>query len=114
MTASALTVRWSLADAPEGVEQQLRDYVADSSHARFEQREGLRFKTWRMRPGEWFEGCYVFATDEARAEFQQSFTAGAVDAPGSKIVGSAPILIEECDVVAVAEGWEGFRAEARS
>ena len=31
MTASALTVRWSLVDAPEGVEQQLRDYVAESS-----------------------------------------------------------------------------------
>ena len=47
-------------------------------------------------------------TDEARAEFQATFTAGAADAPGSQIIGSAPILIEECDVVAVAEGWEGF------
>ncbi len=25
---------------------------------------GLRFKTWRVRRGEWFEGTYVFATDE--------------------------------------------------
>ena len=100
----ALTVRWSLADAPAGVEEQLATYVADSSHARFTGVDGLRFKTWRMRPGEWFEGCYVFATDEARAAFQRSFTEGAAESPGSQIVGSAPVLIEECDVVAVAEG----------
>ena len=106
--SSALTVRWSLAEASEGVEEQLRDYVADSSHARFEQKEGLRFKTWRMRPGEWFEGCYVFVDATARAAFQESFTAGAADSPGSKIIGSAPVLIEECEVVAVAGGPEGF------
>ena len=106
--SSALTVRWSLAEAPEGVEEQLRDYVADSSHARFEKVEGLRFKTWRMRPGEWFEGCYVFVDDSARAAFQGSFSAGAADSPGSKIIGSSPVLIEECEVVAVAGGPEGF------
>lgn len=55
-----LTVRWSLDTAPEGVEKSLADYVRDSSHARFTGRPGLRFKTWRMRPGAWFEGCYVF------------------------------------------------------
>ena len=76
-----LTVRWSLADAPEGVETALADYVADSSHARFTGMAGLRFKTWRMVPGEWFEGCYVFATDEARAEFQATFTDGAAEPP---------------------------------
>ena len=65
-----LTVRWSLADAPDGVEEELAAYVADTSHARFTGMPGLRFKTWRVRPGEWFEGCYVFATDAARAEFQ--------------------------------------------
>jgi hypothetical protein len=106
--SSALTVRWSLAEAPEGVEQQLRDYVAESSHARFEQREGLRFKTWRMRPGEWFEGCYVFVDDAARAAFQEAFTVDADDSPASKIIGSGPVLIEECEVVAVAGGPEGF------
>jgi hypothetical protein len=106
--SSALTVRWSLADAPEGVEKQLRDYVAQTSHARFEKREGLRFKTWRMRPGEWFEGCYVFVDDAARTAFQESFTAGADDSPGSKIIGSGPVLIEACEVVAVAGGPEGF------
>ncbi len=106
----ALTVRWSLADAPADTAEKLASYVADTSHARFTGMAGLRFKTWRCRPGEWFEGCYVFATDEARAEFQRTFTAGAADAPGSQLIGSAPILIEECDVVAVAEGAEGFEA----
>jgi hypothetical protein len=105
---SALTVRWSLAEAPDGVEQQLREYVAGQSHARFEQRAGLRFKTWRMRQGEWFEGCYVFVDDTARATFQSEFSATAAESPGSQIIGSAPVLIEECEVVAVAGGPEGF------
>ncbi len=105
-----LTVRWSLENAPAGVEDELATYVADTSHSKFTGMPGLAYKTWRVRPGEWFEGCYVFATDAARAEFQATFTASAPDAPGSKIIGSAPILIEECDVVAVAEGWEGFQA----
>jgi hypothetical protein len=109
-----LTVRWSLADAPEGVEAELASYVADTSHARFTGLAGLRFKSWRMRAGEWFEGCYVFATDEARAEFEAGFAAGAADAPGSKIIGSAPVLIEPCDIVAVAEGWDGFEATPRA
>ena len=111
---NGLTVRWSLADAPSGVEQDLADYVADSSHARFTGMEGLRFKTWRMVPGEWFEGCYVFVSDEARAAFQETFTAGAAESPGSQIVGSAPVLIEPCDVVAVAEGGAGFQATPRA
>ena len=105
-----LTVRWSLADAPEGIEEELASYVAEKSHARFTGMTGLRFKTWRMRPGEWFEGCYVFGTDEARAAFQAEFTESAAESPGSQLIGSAPVLIEECDVVAVAEGWDGFVA----
>jgi hypothetical protein len=108
-----LTVRWSLADAPDGVEAELATYIETTSHARFTGMAGLCFKTWRMRPGEWFEGCYVFATDDARAEFQRTFTEGAADAPGSTTIGSAPILIEECEIVAVAEGWDGFSAFAR-
>ena len=108
-----LTVRWSLADAPDGVEAELASYVEGTSHARFTGMAGLRFKTWRMRAGEWFEGCYVFATDDARADFQQAFTETAAESPGSRLVGSAPVLIEACDVVAVAEGWDGFRAAPR-
>jgi hypothetical protein len=109
----ALTVRWSLAEAPEGVDEKLAAYVEETSHARFTGQQGLRFKTWRMRPGEWFEGCYVFASDEARASFQASFEAIAADAPGSQIIGSAPVLIEPCEVVAVAEGGDGFLAAPR-
>jgi len=110
----ALTVRWSLTDAPDGVEEKLAAYVAETSHARFSGMEGLRFKTWRCRPGEWFEGCYVFVSDEARAEFQAAFTETAAESPGSKLIGSAPVLIEECDVVAIAEGWDGFAATPRA
>jgi len=108
-----LTVRWSLEDASADAVEELRTYVADSSHARFTGLGGLHFKTWRMRPGQWFEGCYVFATDEERSDFQRSFAQGAAESPGSQIIGSAPILIEECEVVAVAEGQDGFRAASR-
>jgi hypothetical protein len=109
-----LTVRWSLADAPEGVEEQLASYVADSSHARFTGMAGLSYKTWRMVPGAWFEGCYVFADDAARAAFQETFTAGAAESPGSQIIGSAPILIEPCEIVSIAEGAAGFTAAPRA
>ena len=105
-----LTVRWSLTDAPDGVADELRTYVEDTSHARFTGKEGLRFKTWRMREGEWFEGCYVFETSAARDAFEQEFTAVAAQSPGSQIVGSAPVLIEPCEVVSVAEGAAGFLA----
>ena len=109
-----LTVRWSLVGAPEGVEDTLASYVADTSHARFTGKDGLAFKTWRMRAGEWFEGCYVFGSDAARAEFQEAFTATAAEAPGSQIIGSAPILVEACDIVSIAEGADGFTAAPRA
>jgi hypothetical protein len=105
-----LTVRWSLVGAPDGADEALRIYVHDTSLARFTGMAGLRFKTWRTRPGEWFEGSYVFATAEARDEFAATFAAGAADSPGSKLIGSPPVLQESWDVVAVAEGAEGFAA----
>jgi len=111
---NGLTVRWSLADAPIGVEEALATYVADTSHARFSVMPGLRYKTWRSVPGEWFEGCYVFEDDAARAAFQQTFTAAAAESPGSQIIGSPPILIEPCVIVAIAEGASGFEAKARA
>ncbi len=109
-----LTVRWSLADAPDGAEEQLASYVADTSHARFTGMAGLAYKTWRMVPGEWFEGCYVFADDAARSAFQETFTAGAGESPGSQIIGSAPVLIEPCEIVAIAEGDTGFAGAPRA
>ena len=108
-----LTVRWSLADAPAGVAETLAAYVADTSHARFTGKPGLAFKTWRMREGEWFEGCYVFASDEERAAFQAEFTAVAAESPGSQIIGSAPVSIEPCEIVAIAEGAAGFHPGPR-
>lgn len=108
-----LTVRWSLADAPDEALDELRDYVDDVSHARFSALAGLRFKTWRARPGEWFEGSYVFIDAAARAEFQAGFAAGASDSPVSKILGRSPSLIEPCEVIAVAEGASGFEAAPR-
>jgi hypothetical protein len=110
---SGLTVRWSLADAPAGVEEALISYVGDTSYDRFSGLPDLAFKTWRMVPGEWFEGCYVFADDASRAAFQETFTAGAADAPGSVIIGSPPVLIEACVVVAIAEGGAGFQPQRR-
>ena len=109
-----LTVRWSLADAPADVGERLATYVAETSHARFTGLDGLSYKTWRMRAGEWFEGCYVFASDRARADFQETFTATAAESPGSQIIGSAPVLIEPCEVVAIAEGADGFTARPRA
>jgi hypothetical protein len=108
-----LSIRWSLVDAPDGVEDELASYVAGTSHARFTGLSGLRFKTWRVRRGEWFEGTYVFATDGARLAFEDEFRAGAADVPGSRMVGAPPVLIEAFDVVAIAEGWDGFAAAPR-
>jgi hypothetical protein len=110
---NGLTVRWSLAGAPAGVEDALASYVAETSHARFSELAGLRHKTWRCVPGQWFEGCYVFADDLTRRAFQDRFTEGAAESPGSMIIGSPPILIEPCVVVAVAEGAAGFLASPR-
>lgn len=108
-----LTVRWSLAEAPADTADRLASYVEGTSHARFQGMEGLRFKTWRSRAGEWFEGCYVFEDDAARDAFQETFTATAAEAPGSQIVGAPPVLVEPCTIVAVAEGAAGFLAAPR-
>lgn len=108
-----LTVRWSLAQAPASVAQELRDYVADSSHARFTGMDTLRFKTWRMRVGEWFEGTYVFVSDQARSDFEARFYETASQSPVSGITGAPPVVIEAFEVVAVAEGGDGFASEVR-
>ena len=105
-----LTVRWSLTAAPDDTAQRLADYVTGTSHARFTDQPGLRFKTWRMRPGEWFEGTYVFVGGAERDAFATSFSATAADSPGSQIIGTAPVSIEPFEVVAVAEGAAGFAA----
>ncbi len=107
-----LTVRWSLEEAPDGVAEELREYVVGTSIARFMFLDGLAFKTWRMREGEWFEGTYVFDSEEERRSFRADFEAGAASAPGSALIGSAPVLVEDWEVVAIAEGPAGFRRGA--
>ena len=62
-----------------------------------------------MRDGEWFEGCYVFETSAARETFEQRFKEAGAGSPSSQIIGSAPTLIEACEIVAVAEGAIGVR-----
>ena len=104
-----LTVRWSLTEAPDGAAAELREYVVGTSMANFMFLDGLAFKTWRMREGEWFEGTYVFGDAKDRDEFCEDFTAKAADSAGSRIVGSAPIEIEPFEVVAIAEGPAQFR-----
>ncbi|GAA4130400.1 hypothetical protein GCM10022215_43980 [Nocardioides fonticola] len=108
-----LTVRWSLVGTADDIVDELATYVEGTSHARFTGMSGLRFKTWRAVRGAWFEGAYVFASEEARADFQASFTAAAATSPVSVIVGAPPILIEPCEIIAVAEGWDGFEAKPR-
>jgi hypothetical protein len=107
-----LTVRWSLADAPKDTADRLREYVVGTSIARFMFLDGLAFKVWRMRDGEWFEGTYVFDSEQDRTMFREDFEPGASDAPGSEIIGSAPFVIEDWEVVAIAEGPSGFRRGA--
>ena len=104
-----LSVRWSLETAPDGVAQELRDYVVGTSMAKFMFLDGLAFKLWRMVEGEWFEGTYVFDTPLARDEFQAQFEQTAAHAPGTKIIGSPPVAVEPYEVVAIAEGPGAFR-----
>ena len=99
-----LSVRWSLETAPDGVAQELRDYVVGTSMAKFMFLDGLAFKTWRMVEGHWFEGTYVFDEKVYRDDFQREFTATAAESAGSGIIGSSPTLSERFEVVACAEG----------
>ncbi|WP_235833630.1 hypothetical protein [Aeromicrobium chenweiae] len=106
-------MRWSLTDAPKGTLKALRAYVEEESYAKFAGLEGLRFKTWRAHKGQWFEGSYVFVSDEAREAFQTSFEATAADSKVSKLVGSPPITIEPCEIIGVVRGPSGFRSSGR-
>ena len=105
-----LAVRWSLTDADPEVAQRLRDFVRETSLVRFSGLNGLRFKTWRMVEGEWFEGTYVWATAAARDAFAATDRAGMHDSPGTRIIGSPPILHQAVEIVGVTDGGEGFAA----
>ena len=100
-----LTVRWSLQDSPAGTEQALRDYVRDTSVARFTGMPGLVQKTWQMNERGFFSGVYVWSTPEARRDFLAAFRANP--SAVSKIVGHDPDIIQEWDLVGVAVGADG-------
>lgn len=108
-----LAVRWSLAGAPAGSLESLRGFVEDESYARSASLEGLRFKSWRAVDGAWFEHSYVFVSDEARSRFQAGLVEQGSGDAVSQIVGSPPVLIEPCEIVAVVRGTAGFRSSSR-
>lgn len=108
-----LAVRWSLAQATPQIEQELRDYVADESYAKFGALPELHQKTWRVKSNEYFEGLYIFASSDAREAFQTDFTPKVGDSKVSKIIGSQPILIEPFEILAIVDGPAGFRSAAR-
>lgn len=101
-----LITRWSLAGAPAEAEQRLRDYVRAESHPKFTGRPGLVEKIWTMRPGAFFAGNYIWATEQARAEFVASLS--TTPSKVTQIIGRDPELVEEFEIVAVAEGGEGL------
>ena len=51
-------------------------------------------------------------TTTARDTFEREFKADAGGSPSSQIIGSAPTLIEPCEIIAVAEGASGFLESA--
>lgn len=105
-----LTVRWSLRDAPAGTADALRAYVRDTSEPRFTGMPGLIHKTWQLADGG-FSGVYVWATSQARADFLAAFR--AAPSAVTQLIGSDPEIIEEWELVGVAEGSEGPLASPR-
>lgn len=100
-----LTVRWSLMDAPPGTDQRLRDYVRDTSVARFTGMPGLVQKTWQMAERGFFAGIYIWSTAEARASFLETFRANP--SVVTQLIGKDPDIVQEWEVVGVAVGADG-------
>jgi hypothetical protein len=101
-----LTTRWSLAGTGPEVSDRLRDYVREESKPRFDGRAGLVEKIWTMRSGAFFAGVYLWATEKDRSEFVAALA--TTPSKVSDIVGHDPDIIEEFEVIAVAEGGEGM------
>jgi hypothetical protein len=106
VTMFGLTTRWSLAGTGPELSDRLREYVREESQPKFTGRAGLVEKIWTMRPGAFFAGTYLWATEQARAEFVASLA--TTPSKVTAIVGGGPDVIEEFEIVAVAEGGEGM------
>ena len=100
-----LTVRWSLMGTPAGTDQALRDYVRDTSVARFSGMPGLVQKTWQVAPGGFFSGVYIWSSAEARSAFLEQFRANP--SAVTQIVGNGPDIVQEWELVGVAVGADG-------
>ena len=100
-----LTIRWSLQGAAADTADVLRAYVREESLPRFDGMPGLHTKLWQVADGDFFAGVYVWESAGARSAFLDRFRA----APSrvTQIVGADPDLVQEWDLVAVAEGGAG-------
>ena len=101
-----LTTRWSLTGTGPELSDRLREYVREESQPKFTGRAGLVEKVWMMRPVAFFGATYLWATEQARAEFLASLA--TTPSKVTAIVGGGPDVIEEFEIVAVAEGGEGM------
>ncbi|CAN5379136.1 hypothetical protein BH20ACT5_BH20ACT5_16870 [soil metagenome] len=106
-----LTVRWSLEGARTGVEQEFCDYVREVSHEKFSGYAGLHQKYWAVVPGDHVEGVYLWSSERARTQWILELATNP--SPVNAIFGREPVLIEEFDVVAVAEGGDGMPKPGR-
>ena len=107
MSASALTVRWSLAGARDGIEQELRDYVAAELARPLRAAGGTALQDLADAGRRVVRG-QLRLRRRCRPRGVPGVLQWPTTRPVTKIIGSRPVLIEECEVVAVAGGPEGF------
>ena len=100
-----LTVRWSLLGCEDGTNAALRSYVETESVARFTGMPGLRQKVWQIVDGGFFAGVYVWATEQARADFLEGFRTNPSKV--TQLIGHEPDVIEEWDLAGFAQGGAG-------
>lgn len=98
-----LAVRWSLRGAPDDVEAELRAQLAATA-AGAQGPPGTGVAVWRLLPGEWVEGTYVWAGADERDAFAAGVRQSVDDAPVSLLLGHGPELVEPFAVVAVVGG----------
>lgn len=103
-----LTVRWSLVGSADDLVDELATHVHGPEHARHTGQAGLRFVQWRAVRGAWFECLYLFGDEASRERHEESVRAGGAATAISRVVGAPPALVETCEVLALAEGWDGF------